>query len=488
MAPLRFTYQFLTIVFAIGGVIGLFDHGLLSRHNTAALANAPSLQQPPIQRAPIVAKTQAAPNFAEGGLPDRKMTTLTGVLHASQSAFNLPPFDAPLLLARERGQAPRTWVSGDRPTKLRTAYLETQRALGFVPSPLSRPRPAPQQADGQFIAAIPANRPKVNATVLRFNQAGYDALAAGNSSAALAAFSSSLERRPNQPLIHSQMGYIYKSEGKMVAASNAFNQSLAYTPESAQSPGLVREANALSRRVRLNAYTVWRQDSQPEADISFGPSLAQSQSGIGAGYRLPVNGWAGRQDLTLYARMLWAYQPMSIALNDESFQGGVGIQVRPIEGINLVAAAERLIAFGDFARDDWLLRASYSAGQGYAPLDRERSWLHWSLYSDVAIIDPADPDLQITGEGRIGFGQRPFDASSFTVIPFAAVTANFQDAAGVSTTLYEAGAGIWMRYWPGGADLTDPQRALDLRVEYRGKVGGDSASTSGLRVTLGLNY
>jgi tetratricopeptide (TPR) repeat protein len=483
MAPLRFIVQFLSLALLLGSFFALIDRDMIRGASTTALASADAARIAP-----------PAPRYAEGGLASDQSTRLQRLVLTADTGLDRSAF---LLSSREqrRPYAPaNTPAAPNTPSKAinkgssRVAMVQMPRVLGFVPNPIRRP----QRAIGTPIPAgvaqemEPASIAQVQ--VRRFNQAGYDALALGDTRAALQAFSSSIDTLPDQPLIHSQMGYILKGEGKLRAAGKAFNQAIAFTPVRDRTAALTREASSLGRPLRFDAYTVWREDSQPEADISFGPSLAQSQSGIAAAYRLPVDGWAGQRGLSVYSRLLWAYEPMRFALNDESFQAGVGVQLRPIKGLNLVAAAERLIAFGNDARDDWLVRASYSAGQGYAPLEGERSWLHWSVYGDFAMIDPADPDLQITGEGRVGFGQRPFQASSFTVMPFAGLSANFQDAAGITTSLYEAGTGLWMRYWPGGQDIPDPQRALDLRVEYRSKLGGDSASSSGLRVTFGLSY
>lgn len=476
MAPLRFVAHFLGLVLLCGSFFALLDRDLIHRSSTAAQASAS-----------IPAPRPPTPRYAQGGIARDQATRLQRLVRTPETRIDQSLLELASLEQRRANASP---TAKGRPKKAenRIAMVQMPRVLGFVPSPVRRPR----QADGgQNLADIALARDALSPTqrqVRAFNQAGYDALAAGNTSAALQAFSSSVETMPDQPLIHSQMGYILKGQGQLRAASKAFDQAMAFTPMRDRTAILAREATSLGRPLRFDAYTVWREDSQPEADISFGPSLAQSQSGLAAAYRLPMDGWAGQRGLSVYSRLLWAYEPMRFALNDESFQAGVGVQLRPIKGLNLVAAAERLIALGDDARDDWLLRASYSAGKGYAPLEGERSWLHWSLYGDVAMIDPADPDLQITGEGRVGFGQRPFKASSLTIMPFAGLSANFQDAAGITTSLYEAGTGLWMRFWPGGADIPDPQRALDLRVEYRGKLGGDSASSSGLRVTFGLTY
>ncbi|MEM6680633.1 MAG: hypothetical protein AAF607_00170 [Pseudomonadota bacterium] len=511
MAPLKFILQFLLSALCLGALLVFVDTSLMGGNRIYALdrfvaggAQLETVMAPEgpgtttLQRAVLA---QAPSTFSippllserlESGANAVNQATLIGSAFAAikpsagskealQSGFGKPS-------ATQQKSGTRQLSSGtlgrlDRGTlgsAMRPPRFDWTRR-GAQPLPV-------QPVFNNAIEAAPIPQSVVPVRkVTQLNQAGYDALSAGAVDEALMYFRQSLVLEPRQPLIQGQLGYILKSRGRFREAGRAFEKISALGLIAPQ-PGIAREASALSRALRLTAYTVWREDSQPEADISFGPSLAQSQSGLGAAYRLPIDGWASRHYLSAYTRLLWAYEPMSLRINEESFQGGIGIQVRPFEVVNFIAAAERLVSFGTQARDDWLLRGSYSAGQGYAPLNGERTWLHWSVYADAAVIDPADPDLQLTGEGRIGLGQRPFERSSFAMIPFAGLSLNYQDAGGAGTSLYEAGAGVWMRYWPGGPNLPDPLRALDLRLEYRGKLGGDSRSVSGIRLTLGVTY
>jgi len=504
MTPLRFIGHFITCALVLGALLVFVDTAL---HSDRA----------PSPRYVFASQTDETP------LPKQQQRASNGLsapLRTTRNSFSLSEALHRPLAWEPRKQKPKTsdveTFNAIEPSAASQSVQTGQLAqldtiLAFLPRPRERPifvqgappidwsgpsldkqTATPSKTKNSAPDAILSGvkKPDQNqqtVEVIYLNEAGYAALADRADDAALTYFRKSLLQDPNQPLIQSQVGYILKSIGRYSDAGTAFTHAASLGVAAAR-PGIAREASTLRRPLRFTGYTVWREDSRPEADISFGPSLAQSQSGLGVSYRLPFDGWASKHDVSAYARLLWAYQPMSLRINDESFQGGLGVQMRPFQSFNFIAAAERLVSFGQDARDDWLLRGSYSAGQGYAPLNYERSWIHWSLYADAAVIDPMDPDLQITGEGRFGFGQRPFEQSSFTIIPFAGLSANFQDAAGMTTTLYEAGAGMWMRYWPGGPNIDDPLRSLDLRLEYRGKLGGDSQSTSGLRITLGLNY
>lgn len=485
-APLSAAFNLLGLALVLGTGLAFADRMLLKDQDTASTARSEEARAGSTSMPPVYAQTRARP------------PGLTSVLTGSSAAFDMPVFDLTSLSPNYRPS-----YGQQQPARKNGREAIPTRWLKFLPLPRRKPRynavqpPAYDWANAQFSSQTLAQNadqtrvktPPPLTTAAAYNQAGYDALSGGDMTSALRFFNLSLDIDPNQPLIRSQKGYIYKRQGRYKVAGRAFG--IAGTPGETALPGqrdLERERSYLGRPLRLATYSVWRQDSSPEGEISFGPSLAQSQSGLSAGYRLPIDGWASKHEVSAYTRLLWAYEPASLRVNSQSYQAGIGVQMRPFSSINLVTAAERLVSLGDQARDDWLLRASYSTGAGYAPLQGERSWLHWSLYGDVAIIDPADPDLQVAGDARIGIGKRPFKGSSFSVIPFAGLSANFQDAAGITTSLYETSAGLWMRYWPGGPSLPDPQRAFDVRMEYRAKVGGDSASASGLLLTVGLTY
>ncbi|MEO0412636.1 MAG: hypothetical protein AAF221_12445 [Pseudomonadota bacterium] len=360
--------------------------------------------------------------------------------------------------------------------------------LAFLPGPKRRPKKPASYDDAHFAkqaahiapaAARPSNQ------TFALNAAGYEALARGDAAQALSYFARSIAQAPEQPSVHSQIGYLEKARGNYASARTAFETASAF---GRVQPSIARELSQLSRPLRLSAYTVWRENSRQINDAAFGPSLAQSQSGLGATYQLPFNGRASLHGLSLTSRVLWAYEPESLSPDGRTTQAGIGMQVRPFQTLNLIAGAERLIAIGDDARSDWLLRTSYSAGRGYEPEPGEDWWLHWSGYVDAALIDPADPDIQVLADARVGMGTQPLARSSLSVIPFIGLSGSYEDAGGRTTDLYEAAAGVWLRLWPGGPEITDPARALDLRLEYREKLGGDSPSSSGLRLTFGVTY
>ncbi|MEM7570505.1 MAG: hypothetical protein AAF337_11985 [Pseudomonadota bacterium] len=433
------------------------------------------------------------------GAPQQAATSTAQAPLTVSASKEISPSTLDIALPKApRPAASRTVIALQKETRRQPAKALNEQLLAYLPRPKQKPSPAPIAANAPAMAYNPPQyRPQKDAfaaaaiepaaapSPYALNTLAYAALANGDRQDALSLFAQSLAINPRQPDVQSQVGFIEKARGNYSAARRAFAAAASF---GRVQPSILRELSQVSRPLRMSAYTVWRQNSRQINDAAFGPSLAQSQSGLGASYRLPVDGWASRHGLSATSRLLWAYDPESLSPDGRSVQAGIGLQLRPFEALNIVTAVERLLAIGDDARNDWLLRTSYSAGRGYEPELGKNWWLHWSTYLDAAVIDPSDPDIQILGDARVGLGHQPFEGSSLTVIPFAGLSGIYEDAGGRTTDLYEAAAGVWLRLWPGGPEITDPARALDLRLEYREKLGGDSPSKSGMRVTLGVTY
>lgn len=486
MGPLKAWAGAVGLFIVAGGMLGVADRAPKGSFGIAKpvfadvqpmrrRSTAPTLEatyQPPT-RTP-----QPAPlpvTFQPSGLQaTAKTSVMIDTAFAVLDRFDLSP--------AQKQQTPR------RRSSSASASTRDSWQLAFLPGPKQRPLKSAIH-DGARFAAPAANiapaAARASNQTFALNAAGYEALARGDAAQALSYFARSIAQAPDQPSVHSQIGYLEKARGNYASAKTAFETASAF---GRVQPNIERELSQLSRPLRLSAYTVWRENSRQINDAAFGPSLAQSQSGLGATYQLPFSGWPSLHGLSLTSRVLWAYEPESLSPDGRTIQAGIGVQVRPFQNLNLVTGAERLIAIGADSRSDWLLRTSYSAGRGYEPDPDKDWWLHWSGYVDAALIDPADPDIQVLADARAGLGTQPFSSSSLSVIPFLGLSGSYEDAAGRTTDLYEAAAGVWLRLWPGGPDITDPARALDLRLEYREKLGGDSPSDSGLRLTFGITY
>lgn len=313
---------------------------------------------------------------------------------------------------------------------------------------------------------------------------GYARLAAGDAARALDAFEQARRLAPGDALLLRQLGYLYKSAGRQREASEAFRASilaeLAGGDVDPQRLDLLRrERRDIARRDSGASLTMlWRRDRRNDSPLVLGnPVLSRSQGLLEAHRRLPVRSGAPEA----FARLIWQVDGADPTPAEDSLQAGIGLSARPFEGINLVLAAERLIAIGDAARDDWLARLSWSQGSGVGLSSR----LFWSLYGDAALIDPGRPDLQLGAEGRLGWQG---NLGGATLAPHLMVFALFQDDASGTPGIVEAGPSLLLRLPFGGSLTRAPGHAISLRLSYRKKLAGDAAAANGATLTLAFEF
>ncbi|RME64733.1 MAG: hypothetical protein D6782_07685, partial [Alphaproteobacteria bacterium] len=355
-----------------------------------------------------------------------------------------------------------------------------------LPDMLASPSlPAPTAA-AAVPAAIPAPVPPAS---FALNSRGYQALAQGDRAAAIGYFTQSLADDPGQSLIQRQLGFLHRAAGQNTQAAAAFRAALAMDGlEPDVRHALGREVADIEDRVDLSSYAIYRAEALSTRDINLlGASLAQSQGGVEAAWRPWADGRLAARRATLYGRLLWGFADDRLDIVGRSAQAGIGVRARPVAAVNLVAGIERLIAVGGDARDDWMARLSYSAGAGYDAAPIEAAWWHWHVYGDLALIDPGRPDILGALEGRLGRAVRLAGLGGLVATPFLGANAAFEDAF-ETTTLVEAGPGLWLRYWFNADRFATPRSALDLRLEYRFELAGDSSAGSGLVLTFALVY
>ena len=240
-----------------------------------------------------------------------------------------------------------------------------------------------------------------------------------------------------------------------------------------------------------SAYLIYREAALSDGLLAAaGPSLVQSQGGVELAWTPPQIGFRDGKRLQLFGRLAWGHSD-NFALKEESAQAGIGVRYKPWRDHNLVFAAERLAAVGKAARNDWMLRASYSWDTGYDLQPEASSWRYGTLYLDAAVIDPADPDVLLAAEGRYG---RSFLISggaygpAWVTTPHVVVAGNVQKDAFHATTLLESGPGLSVKLFFADASEAAHGGTLEFLVQYRLKVGGDSAGGSGVVATMVMQY
>ncbi|MBW7837860.1 MAG: tetratricopeptide repeat protein [Sphingomonadales bacterium] len=321
-------------------------------------------------------------------------------------------------------------------------------------------------------------------------QAGFAAYERGDYETAVTEFEAALAAKPDLPLAWAQLGYAYRKLSRNGAAAHAFRQALR-TGITDNRYGYRREVQTLENRFDASAYLIYRQAALSDGLLAAaGPSLAQSQGGVELAWTPPRFGFRDGRRLQIFGRLAWGHSD-DFALKEDSAQAGVGVRYKPWRDQNLVFSAERLAALGREARNDWMLRASYSWDMGFDLRPEEKSWTYATLYLDAAMIDVTDPDVLLAGEGRYGrsflIGGGAYGPAVLAT-PHLVIAGNVQKDAFHTTTLVEAGPGLSAKLFFADTPEAAHGGTLELLVQYRVKIGGDSVGGSGVVATLVVQY
>ncbi len=368
--------------------------------------------------------------------------------------------------------------------RVRRPDLEARlaRDLGYLLEALGRHR----DAAGAFARAA-----RIAPDAPTFRALGYAALAAGDTGRAIDAFEAARVCDPDDPTTLRQLGYLYQRIGARRRAAAAFRAAMRTADAAGEANPerrllLRREVRALGKRIDGGLALLWRRDGPSNAPLTVGGRvLSQSQGLAGIDGRLPWPRLGAGRWLAGSGRLLWALDGDRPTPRAESLQAGIGLKFKPFAHETLILGVERLIAVGALARDDWLLRASWSRGAGLEAPPGHRSWLFWSLYGDVALIDPGDPDLQLSGAGRLGWGRQ---FGPFVLLPHLQLSTLIVDDSGGTTSLVEGGPALEVVLPFGGDRFRAAPHALALVLAYRARIAGTSRNRSGATLSLALRF
>ncbi|GEM_PF-2778342 len=152
---------------------------------------------------------------------------------------------------------------------------------------------------------------------------------------------------------------------------------------------LKREYAKLDRTWTFETY-VNRTEFGDDAVAGFAGTLSAvdgglpSQAGVYLGYRPPKLGFRDEKTLDGFARVLANFEPDSWALDEDTYQLGIGLDWKPFKAFNYSMSFEKLIAIGDNAEDNWLWRNKGSVEFGEKPKKLKEAWTSGRLYGDIA--------------------------------------------------------------------------------------------------------
>ena len=153
----------------------------------------------------------------------------------------------------------------------------------------------------------------------------------------------------------------------------------------------------------------------------------------------------------------------------DSTQGWVGVRWKPFTETNLSLEASRLIAIGDAARDDTMLRAAWSADVGGDLRYDRDSWPSAHAYVDVARL-LEDEQTYAVADANIGWTWVTSESRRDTLTAGVGVRADY-DSLRAEEWAVAAGPRVAWRHWIGGDDVRAPGRYLDLSLGYYAPIG-----------------
>lgn len=212
---------------------------------------------------------------------------------------------------------------------------------------------------------------------------------------------------------------------------------------------------------------------------AFAPSLSHRktlQSAAELYWRSPWAGDGGGKHLEVYIRgNLTHYDGTEGATGISTLQSAIGVRLKPLSTHNVVIAAEHLFKVGRDSRDDWLLRAAWSDGEGAQLPAGKNSGRYWQTYAEVDYF-VKHPQVLATMEARYGRNFRMTTVSpNLSMAPHLVITAGYDSLLARRSTL-GAGAGVHIRYRFREDAHHAPQSYIDLTVQYRIRIAGDDRS------------
>ncbi|MBL4800810.1 MAG: hypothetical protein JKY45_02880 [Emcibacter sp.] len=313
---------------------------------------------------------------------------------------------------------------------------------------------------------------------------GYEAYQVGNYQKAIRHFEHALILSGDHQDIRLQLAYAHKIAGQNAKAVENFKKAIDHFSPATAPFSLRREVEQLENNFNVNGYVIFRDESSNTQQL--GADLTKSQAGMEVSYQPGNISLRNGRIVQIYARFLSGMEQDRLQLNPDSYQAGLGLRLKPLSDHNLVLSVERLVKVGIFARNDWMLRASYSLDYGTDYQQDKTNWWSYSLYLDAAFIDPLDPDIFLTAQFTGGYNIKMTE--SLILQPRITTHMTWQKDSFRSSSLIESGPGINMRYYFNDTKYEAFRSYIDLNLEYRVKFSGNSIGSSGPIVSLLLHF
>lgn len=315
------------------------------------------------------------------------------------------------------------------------------------------------------------------------------------------AFEQALTLDPRRARLWAEAGYARLAAGERALAEEHFVravEALAAKQGAAAQPGLPdaderelyervrRELRELRRQWTLALFQSWRaRRGSPSAAFAGlqRDGLIAAQAGVELAMRLAsFPGLDGDRATEVFVRTLWSQRTDSLAIDSRSVQGAAGIRWQPIAGSAVRLSAERLVALGDDARTDWLIRAAWGQSVGEEAPAGRTTWPVHQVYVDVGRFLRGDGSNAAYGEWRQGLALAL--SSDWVAVPHIVLAGRAVHPDPFKESWSEAGPGIALRRRFGATAQEADRGRVDISVQYRFAVSG--AGRQGWMVTGSL--
>jgi tetratricopeptide (TPR) repeat protein len=337
------------------------------------------------------------------------------------------------------------------------------------------------EAAADFAKAVPSGA--------SWAELGYALLSAGEKREARSALEKAVAAAPS-PALLADVAYLEKSLGAPDAAVRSFRRAIDSLPQDAPERLRLKEEVAwLERRFSLSLYSIYRPDAaDPRHLAPFERSLGQSQGGLDARFIPKGLGRAADRFIAIEPRVFWSYRGHSLAIDPHSWQGEIGLSTKPLAEHDLQFSAGRLVPLGSEARSDWIVSVGYAWSHGLAPDFSPGTEHHFAarLFIDAAVIDPAHADF--LADGTLTAGPLWQLGPRVLLWPHLLLSGTADDDRYGRVTLLEGGPGITMRLRLGERPYSVSRADVELTLQYRLHMAGDSKGGSGPVLALGTVF
>jgi hypothetical protein len=159
-----------------------------------------------------------------------------------------------------------------------------------------------------------------------------------------------------------------------------------------------------------------------------------SQLGVQASYRPPRIGFRNEKLLDVFGRVTANFKPNSFDVDEDSYQGGVGVVYKPLALHNFNTSIERLFEIGENSENNWLWRNMGAWERGEKPQRDKDFWMYSKAYTELSFFLD-DPERWIYYlDGRLGLSL-PMAAGTVLTFPQGLGVARYQsdDEEGLGT-------------------------------------------------------